>query len=200
MKTMILTMLAMLAMLGTCQSKGAQQAAEGHVTTVTGQLSATEVENKVRDIYATVFREYIIEDSLRNLGEPVGEGAYGKRKQFNADYCTRGLNDLFRQVDEIDSLYHSGEMGFFDADYWIMAQDYGSDLKVSDVRVVSMNGNEAVVEMQLHNLNTSKPVRLKMLHEDGTWRIDSFVDVNSDYDMKRSMEEYITEENKQNKQ
>ena len=193
-------MVAVASVFGACQAGGHQQTDDAQKTTVTEQLSATELENKVRDIYATVFREYIIEDSLRNLDQPVGEGAYGKRSQFNADYCTRGLNDLFRQVNEIDSLYHSGELGFFDADYWIMGQDYGADLKVSDVKVLSVSGNEAVVEMQLHNLNTSKPVRLKMLHEDGSWRIDSFVDAKCDFDLKRSMEEYIAEENQQHKQ
>ena len=83
--------------------------------------------------------------------------------------------------------------GFFDADYWIMGQDW-HNLSISDVEVLATTPNEAAVQFQLHNLDTVKPVALKLVNEDGVWKIDNFTDVNNDLDWKQSMQQYVNEE------
>jgi hypothetical protein len=161
-------------------------------------LDTASVINRVNEIYEAVFKEYNAEDSLRNLGELEGSPTWEKREQFNKDYCTRDLNRLFKQIDEIDRLYHSGEMGFIDADYWIMAQDW-NELSISDVEVLSLTPIEASVQFNLHNFGDSKPVALRLLMEDGEWKIDDFLDVGADFDMKKSMLEYVKTEMQRNK-
>ena len=84
-------------------------------------------------------------------------------------------------------------MGFFEADYWVMGQDWG-DLSVSDVQVTSMTDSTATVNLNLHNLGNPTAVRLEMRLEDGSWKIDNFVDVKNDMDWKANMKEYLSGE------
>ena len=62
------------------------------------------------------------------------------------------------------------------------------------MEVVATTPNEAAVQFQLHNFDTVKPVALKLVNEDGVWKIDNFTDVNNDLDWKQSMQQYVTEE------
>ena len=55
------------------------------------------------------------------------------------------------------------------------------------------------MELKLHNFDTAKPVTLKMVKEDGAWRIDDFIDNEADLDWKQSMQQYVTEETDKNK-
>ena len=199
MKKVLFLCIAITMLLGACQSRQGGEATAGNETTVAGQLQATEVENQVKRIYSEVFKPYLIEDSLRKLGKPA-EMAPGAHFPHNyRQYCSRGLTDLMRQVNVIDSLHHPGEVGFLDADYWIMAQDFGSDLAVSDVKTVTMSGKEAVVQLMLHNLGTTKPVSLKMLNEGGDWKIDNFINEEIQFDLKKAAKEYLETENQKDK-
>ena len=165
---------------------------------VNQEVDAQAVVNRVQEIYNVVFKEYNLEDSLRNLDQLEGLGAYEHRDEFNRNYCSQEWNRLMRQINEIDSLYHSDELGFWDADYWIMAQDW-YNLSISDVEVLSVTPTEASVQFQLHNFDSSKPIGLHMVFEDGVWKIDNFLDVENDLDWKKSMQEYVTEETARNK-
>ena len=165
---------------------------------VNQEADAQAVVNRVQEIYNVVFKEYNLEDSLRNLDQLEGLGAYEHRDEFNRNYCSQEWNRLMRQINEIDSMYHSDELGFWDADYWIMAQDW-HNLSISDVEVLSVTPTEASVQFNLHNFDSSKPIGLHMVLEDGVWKIDAFLDVENDLDWKKSMQEYVTEETARNK-
>ena len=104
-----------------------------------------------------------------------------------------------RQINHIDSLYHDGELGFWEADYWIMGQDW-HDLSISDVEVLAVTPSEAAVQFKLHNLGSVKTVALLLVKEDGTWKIDNFQDADEEpaLDWKRAMQEYVAEESAQN--
>jgi hypothetical protein len=199
MKKSLFLFIALTMLLGACQSRqGAETAAENE-TTVSGQLQATEVENCVKRIYSEVFKPYLVEDSLRKLGKSAEMAPDDHRLNSYSDFCSSGLTDLMRQVNVIDSLHHAGEVGFLDSDYWIMAQDFGSDLAVSDVKTVSINGNEALVQLMLHNLGTTKPVSLQLLNEGGNWKIDNFIDEENGFNLKKAAQEYLEAENQENK-
>ena len=193
MKKVFIFLVTALLVLDACQAREIKVPVATEEA-VAEQLSPDELVKRVEDIFTTVYKVYAYEDSLRNLDQLQNSPTWENRKNFNADYCSAGLNDLFNQVDEIDSMYHSDEMGFFDADYWIMAQDYSSELHVSGVKVVEMSGNEAIVDLMIHDFGSARPMRLKMVYEDSQWKIDSFID--NDYDLKKSMEEYVLNEKK----
>ena len=159
---------------------------------------AEAVQQRVQEIYSDVFKEYNLEDSLRNLDMLDGPGASARRGDFNRNYCSREWNDLSRQIREIDSLYHADELGFWEADYWIMGQDW-HQLSISDIEVLNVSPTEADVKFMLHNLGEAKPVALILVKEDGIWKIDNFKDLNIDMDWKRAMKEYVGQESAKNK-
>lgn len=191
MKKVVISLMTVASMLVACQSGGNQQAADAQKTTVSRQLQMTELENRVRDIYADVFRVYNREDSLRNL-DLLGDdpGAIAHRNEFIDKYCSKDWGKLVSKIAEIDSLSHRNEQGFWEADYWIMGQDW-HNLSISDVKVQSCADNQAIVTFQLHNFDTAKPVTLKMVNEDGQWRIDNFMDKETGMDWMMAMLKYV---------
>ena len=171
MKKVILSLVALVVMLAACQSNGSQQAAESHKTTVSEQLTATEVQNRVRDIYSAVFKVYNEEDSLRNLDIQMENGVFENSARFNKDYCSKEWNLLLAKVNEIDSLN-----------------------SISDIEVQNVAENEATVQLKLHNFDSVQTVDLMLVKEDGSWKIDDFKQADGDMDLKRSMQQYIEEE------
>ena len=91
----------------------------------------------------------------------------------------------------MDSTQHEGEMGFWEADYWIMGQDW-HNLHISDVKALKVTPGEAQVEFKLHNLDFVKTVTVTMVNEDGAWKISNFQD--AEVDVKQAMKRYIKEE------
>lgn len=197
MRKVILLMALALAICG-CQGQAvkSEKAVEG--TAVNQMSDAEAVAQRVQEIYAAVFKVYNEEDSLRNLDIQMENDSWKSRDKFNHDFCSKEWNTLLAKVDEIDSLYHSGELGFWEADYWIMGQDW-HELSISDVEVQSVSPDEATVQLQLHNCGTKKPVTLLLIKEEGVWKIDDFLDADIDYSWKKSMQEYVTEETARNK-
>ena len=193
MKKLILSLVALVAMLAACQPNGSQQAAESKKTTVSEQLSATEVQNRVRDIYKTVFKVYNEEDSLRNLDIQMENGVFANLGQFNKDFCSKEWNRLLAKINEIDSLNHNGELGFWEFDYWIMGQDW-HNLSISDIEMLNVAQNEATVQLKLHNFDSAVNVALQLVKEDGSWKIDNFQQADNDMDLKQVMLQYIEEE------
>jgi len=195
MKHWILMLAAALA-LGGCQSDGGST--KKTVQTAENQpADVQEITQRVEEIYGTVFEEYNREDSLRNLDQLDDDpGAMGHMQEFIDNYCSSEWRRLMRQIDEIDSV-NDGQ-GYWEADFWIMGQDW-HQLSISDVKVQACTDSEAVVEFKLHNFDAAKPVTLKMVKEDGAWRIDDFIDNEVDLDWKQSMQQYVTEETDKNK-
>ena len=117
-----------------------------------GSLDTSAVVERVEEIYTTVFNVYNEEDSLRNLDIHMENGVYERRADFEANFCSDEWNTLLKKVNEIDSLYHQNEMGFWDFDYWIMGQDWHK-LSISDVKFVERIGSWAEVDLKLHNFD-----------------------------------------------
>lgn len=190
--------MVMVCALCACHSQS-ENAGTPNVKDSANQIADAEaVQQRVQEIYSDVFKEYNLEDSLRNLDMLDGPGASARRGDFNRNYCSREWNDLSRQIREIDSLYHADELGFWEADYWIMGQDW-HQLSISDIEVLNVSPTEADVKFMLHNLGEAKPVALILVKEDGIWKIDNFKDLNVDMDWKRAMKEYVGQESAKNK-
>ena len=190
--------MVMVCALCACHSQS-ENAGTPYVKDSANQIADAEaVQQRVQEIYSDVFKEYTLEDSLRNLDMLDGPGASARRGDFNRNYCSREWNDLSRQIREIDSLYHADELGFWEADYWIMGQDW-HQLSISDIEVLNVSPTEADVKFMLHNLGEAKPVALILVKEDGIWKIDNFNDLNIDMDWKRAMKEYVGQESAKNK-
>lgn len=190
--------MVMVCALCACHSQS-ENAGTPNLKDSANQIADAEaVQQRVQEIYSDVFKEYNLEDSLRNLDMLDGPGASARRGDFNRNYCSREWNDLSRQIREIDSLYHADELGFWEADYWIMGQDC-HQLSISDIEVLNVSPTEADVKFMLHNLGEAKPVALILVKEDGIWKIDNFKDLNIDMDWKRAMKEYVGQESAKNK-
>ena len=190
--------MVMVCALCACHSQS-ENAGTPNLKDSANQIADAEaVQQRVQEIYSDVFKEYNLEDSLRNLDMLDGPGASARRGDFNRNYCSREWNDLSRQIREIDSLYHADELGFWEADYWIMGQDW-HQLSISDIEVLNVSPTEADVKFMLHNLGEAKPVALILVKEDGIWKIDNFNDLNIDMDWKRAMKEYVGQESAKNK-
>lgn len=187
-------LLTLALVIGGCRNQSQDSEKVAAETTVANQESDAEVvKQRVQEIYSEVFKEYNLEDSLRNLDQLEGLGAYARSGEFCRNYCSQEWNGLVSQIAEIDSMYHDGELGFWEADYWIMGQDW-HQLSISDVEVLSVTPSQAAVNLNLHNLDNVKPVVLLLVKENDTWKIDDFKDVNNDLDWKRSMQEYVEAE------
>ena len=191
-KKSVFFVMALLLALGACQSREGNNEQVAAEDVVNQASDADVVASRVQEIYAAVFKVYNEEDSLRNLDIQMENDSWKCRDKFNHDFCSKEWNALLAKVNEIDSLYHSGELGFWEADYWIMGQDW-HNLSISDVKVVSVDEKKAVVEFQLHNFDSAQTVRVNMVNEDGIWKIDSFID-QSGCDWKHDLEEYVKQE------
>ena len=140
------------------------------------QSTEEDVVNRVAEIYQQVAATY------------TNDNDNPDSRRLDSLYCSSDWNRLTHVIDSIDR--NLGEMGFFDADYWVMGQDYG-DISADNIRVENMDADSASVMLQLHNMGNLIPIRLKMVNEQGNWMIDDFLDVNNNVDWKASMLEYI---------
>ncbi len=133
------------------------------------------LEQRVRDIYTKVFAEYnhVNEvDEVMNMPDP------------DSLYCSKDWNLCLTKVLEYDSEYNAEEIGFFDFDYWVMGQDF-HDLRINDVKTVSLKNNRAEVLISFYNYDTINEVKLDMIFENDDWLIDDF---NA---MKKEMKDYV---------
>ncbi len=190
--------LVMVFVLCGCYTQAENKSAADAEGSVNQASDTAVVQQRVQEIYGDVFKEYNLEDSLRNLDKLDGPGASARRGEFIQNYCSQEWNQLSRQINEIDSLYHAGDMGFWEADYWIMGQDW-HQLSISDVEVLDVTPAEAHVKFMLHNLGSAKPVALTMVKEDGIWKIDDFQDLDNHFEWKPAMKEYVAQETAKNK-
>ncbi len=152
-------------------------------TTTTDSEKKTQayLEERVNSIYSKVFEDYNRANELEefnNIPHP------------DSLYCSKDWNQWVQKVNEYDTENHADEIGFFEADYWVMGQDFG-DLKISDVKTISLNDTKAVVEINIHNYNDITRVRLDMVYEGNEWMIDDFTDLKNDFDWKQDMKDYM---------
>ena len=175
-----IVMTVAVAVLGACSPRAAVEDSKD------GTLDTVSVVQRVNDIYEGVFDYY---------GKVLTTSTLSSLENIDSLYCSADWNAWVARVNDFDRQHEEdGMMGFFDADYWIMGQDW-QDLSVSDIRVIDLSDSTATVELNLHNCGTITPVRLEMVMEDGLWRIDNFIDVKYDVNWKAGMKEYLAEKN-----
>lgn len=138
---------------------------------------------RVSNIYKDVCDLYNAAQDNPNFDEKLSE------KDFDSLYCSEEWNDLLKKVNKYDEENNPDDIGFFDFDYWIMGQDF-QDMSFHDVKVLSMNDNEATVSLTLVNLSDIK-LKLNMVYERGDWYIDNFENLSMEFELKNSMQEYI---------
>ncbi len=146
------------------------------------QQSEAYIRNRVQTIYADVRRNY-----PPDHGEPPRNAV-----DLDDSYCSTDWNRMVESVKEKDAK-NKGEIGFFDADYWIMGQDW-SDLTPVNIQVMIRDGSHAVVTFEMDRMGGDiKQVQLDMVYERGGWRIDNFIDRKNDLDWKQNMREYLAQ-------
>ncbi len=163
---------------------------EGAADAVETVADSATVAQRVTDIYTEVFKLYNRMDSVSGAG-----GEMPSMPNVDSLYCSADWNEWVGKVKAYDEQHNDGALGFFEGDYWIMGQDW-HNLGVSDVKVNALADSTAVVEIMLHNFDQVSPVCVEMTLEQGAWRIDNFIDVESSYDWKSSMKEYMSTKQK----
>lgn len=136
-----------------------------------------QVKQRVEAIYKTVFAAY-----------NKAAGTEASVPDFDVRFCSKAWNDTKRKVEKIQE---RGDEPFFDADYWVMGQDFSNDLHITDVKVVNISNTKATVNLKVHNFGHATPVTLKMVSERGNWYIDTII--SEGWDVKEGMKEYIKE-------
>lgn len=140
------------------------------------EVGANAVET-VQEVYETVSEAYTSKDWKTATSK------------LDEQFCSKDWNTTVKAVIEKDNK-NSEEMGFFDADYWVMGQDWSDDLHATDVKLQDINIEDhpwrATVTLNLHNFNVI-PVKVGLVYEDGEWKVDELDD------WKKGMKEYLAE-------
>ena len=137
----------------------------------------------VQEVYEAVGQAYSSEDWQTQSNE------------LDKKYCSKDWNATVKAVIEKDN-QNPEEMGFFDADYWVMGQDFSKKIYTTDLNLEKLLMDdtpwEAAVTLKLHNFSEI-PVRVNLIYEGGEWKVDDLTDLNNDLDWKKSMKEYLAE-------
>lgn len=139
------------------------------------------VLHRVEQIYKEVAAEYAKYDEDFESMDDDG---------LDDRFCSDEWKGLVAKVVDFDSTNNPDEIGFFDADYWVMGQD-SQDLSASDFNLVEEKGDHAIVEFNLHNCGSITKVRLEMVRERGDWFIDNFIDLDNAINWKEEMKDYL---------
>ena len=137
----------------------------------------------VQEVYEAVGQAYSSEDWQTQSNE------------LDKKYCSKDWNATVKSVIEKDN-QNPDEMGFFDADYWVMGQDFSKKIYATDLNLEKLLMDdspwEAAVTLKLHNFSEI-PVRVNLIYEGGEWKVDDLTDLSNDLDWKKSMKEYLAE-------
>ena len=114
--------------------------------------------------------------------------------QLDDAFCSSEWNTLVEMVNSKDA-ETMGREGFFDADYWIMGQDWGK-ISISDLKIDVKDSQHANASFKLHNLGSATNVTLEMVFERGEWLINNFIDDTHKLNWKKSMMKHLEEKGK----
>lgn len=186
MKKLVISV-ALTALLLACTGGNGSESARPRADSADDSLQLVQ---RVKDIYSAVFDRYEHSDSLFKTSADANV-----MTAMDSLYCSEAWNALVARVMERDRqvFEREGLMGFFDADYWIMGQDW-QDLGLSRVRAREITDSTAVVDFLLHNCGEEIPVSLDMVRQDGRWLIDNFFNVRDDFSFKDEMLQYVEPE------
>jgi len=141
------------------------------------------ITDRVNAIYAAVAEAY-----------PEITDITPSNDQLDDAFCTAEWKTLVQMVNSKDA-ENMGKGGFFDADYWIMGQDWGK-ITISDLKVDVKDDTHANAFFTLHNLGSQTKVQLELVFERGEWLIGNFIDETHKMDWKKSMIQYLEEKGK----
>lgn len=142
-------------------------------STIVEDISA---EQAVREIYDEVFKVY------NTLSETEIIAADFDHKFMSAEYLA---TDSI--VCEIDKKY-PGEIGFHDYDHWIRGNNW-ENLSYEITSMNNISDNEAMVSMVVLNCGQKEPIKVKMVKENGAWKIVDFI--RDGVSELREMQDYI---------
>ena len=142
------------------------------------------ITDRVNAIYAAVAEAY-----------PEINDITPSNDQLDDAYCTSEWKTLVQMVNSKDA-ENMGRGGFFDADYWIMGQDWGK-ITISGLKVDVKDNTHADAFFTLHNLGSQTKVQLELVFEHGEWLIGNFIDETHKMDWKKSMMQYLEKKGKQ---
>ena len=135
------------------------------------------VVNQVTEIYEAVNKAY----NSKNWQQETAK--------LDKTYCSKDWNATVAAVRDKDK--GTDDIGFFDADYWGMGQDWSEDIHASDIKLKDIDLEVgpwlATVTLKLHNCGAVTDVTVSLVHEDEKWKVDELDD------WKASMKEYLAE-------
>ncbi len=108
-----------------------------------------------------------------------------------AKFTSRAYFALWQRVAEKDAALE-GEIGFFDANHWLQAQD-ADEPKIEVVSVTKSAATRAKVVVKITDFGTAVRITFPMIFERGDWFIDDFItDVDGREDSEKArMKQYV---------
>lgn len=144
------------------------------------------IADRVSAIYAAVAEAY-----------PEINDITPSNDQLDDAYCTSEWKTLVQMVNSKDA-ENMGRGGFFDADYWIMGQDWGK-ITISGLKVDIKDNTHANAFFTLHNLGSQTKVQVELVFEHGEWLIGNFIDETHKIDWKKNMMQYLEKKGRSSK-
>ena len=154
------------------------------VAVKTKEQLAEDVAARVREIYDAVIETYT----------PDATGADLSKARLDERFCSDDWLAALHAVMEKDEGL-DGEIGFFEADYWVMGQDF-QDLKAENIKVVSLSPDEgkATATLDWHNCGNVTKVMVSLVFEHDEWKIDELTDrTHGDTGWKADMKAYASD-------
>ncbi len=131
----------------------------------------------VQEVYEAVSKAYTSEDWKTATSK------------LDEEFCSKDWNATVKAVIAKDKT--NNDIPYFEADYWIMGQDWSEDIHATDFKLKNINLDEkpwhATVTLNLHNFNII-PVEVGLVYEDSAWKVDEL------NDWKEGMKDYLTSE------
>ena len=164
-----------------CGCKGKTQSSEPVSSAVPASTEVASVPNEQQ------VRNFV-KDMYEKIAQIVQSENFPQNTDFNKMFGSADWNATVKAVNEHDA--QLDEMGFFEADPWVMGQDAG-DLEATDLDVERTDDSSASVVLNLHNLGSVTRVRLLLVKDAGNWRVDDLVDLTHGFDWKAEMKAYL---------
>lgn len=171
MKKIIFFVFVLIILIG-CDSHQLSEPME-ETPSITDEISA---EQAIMNIYDEVFNAYT---------------DLSQAEIYEADFDHKFMSSYYLELDtivrEIDESYPS-EIGFHDCDHWIQGNDW-DNLSYAIASIRNISDNKAEVDMVIINYGQENPIVVKMVKEEGIWKIYDFI--RNGVSELSEMEQYI---------
>lgn len=103
-------------------------------------------------------------------------------------FLSRSFRKLAKKVEDLDAIIAWGGVGYFEGDMLSNCPDGGVWKKC---QIVSKKGNEASVKIFFDDYGRQVAVIWKMVFENGNWYVDNVINVESKFNERDGMNEYL---------